>query len=99
MARKVAADCIQEDQDWILATCYSRANRLVTAGISNKHAGVQGMPKLESGERTLIMHTLMTLRGKATAKHQEAQAKGKLKLKKAPLRYSRTVIILIECRR
>ena len=86
VARRVAAECVQEEQEWILATCYSRANRLVTAGSSNKHAGVQGMPKLETSERTLVMQTLMALRGKATAKHKEAQAKGKLKLKKVPLR-------------
>ena len=34
------------------------------------------------------MQTLMSLRGKGTAKHREAQAKGKLKIKQAPLKYA-----------
>ena len=86
--RRIAAEWVQEEHEWILDTCYSRANRLKTAGISNKHAGGKGMPKLDKEERVLIMQTLMSLRGKGTAKHREAQAKGKLKIKKAPLTYS-----------
>ena len=46
------------------------------------------MPKLSEEERGLIMETLMNLRGKGTKKHREAQAKGKLMVKQAPLRYS-----------
>ena len=87
--RRVAAECIQEEQEWILATCYSRANRLITAGISNKHAGVKGMPKLDPEESSLIMKTLMALKGKAAKKHQEAQAKGRLRVKRSPLNYAK----------
>ena len=46
------------------------------------------MLKLKEEERVLIMKTLMNLRGKGTKKHREAQAKGKLLVKQAPIRYS-----------
>ena len=48
--RKVCAECIVEDQEWILATSYSRANRLAAAGVTNKHAGVKGLPKMSKEE-------------------------------------------------
>ena len=46
------------------------------------------MPKLEREERELIMRALMSFRGKGTAKHREAHAKGKLRIKQAPLKYA-----------
>ena len=49
------------------------------------------MPRLDSEERSLRMETLMALRGKATKKHQEAQAKGRLKVKRSPLNYARVM--------
>ena len=47
--------------------------------------------KLDGEERVLIMKTLMSLRGKGTKKHGDAQAKGKLMVKMAPLRYSHVI--------
>ena len=50
--RRIAADCIHEDQEWVLTTCYSRVNRLSAAGVANKHAGVKGMPALDDERKT-----------------------------------------------
>ena len=69
--RRVGNTCIAEDQDWILRTCYSRANRLAGAGVSNKHAGVQGMPVVTDVEKELIMEAILALRGKASKKQKD----------------------------
>ena len=51
ISRKVSEDCICEEQDWILKTCYSRINRLATAGVANQHSGVKSMPVLTDNEK------------------------------------------------
>ena len=61
------------------------------AGIVNKHAGIQGMPKMDLAEKEAIVQTLMALRGNGTCNHKEAHAKGKLLVAKAPLKYSRII--------
>ena len=87
--RKLATECIDETQEWIFDTCYSRKNRLLQAAISNKHAGIKGMPVLTQGEKELVMRILLEIKGKSTKKHEEAHRTGKLQLCKAPLRYGR----------
>ena len=85
--RKLATECIEETQDWIFDTCYRRKNRLLQAAVSNKHAGIKGMPVLTQCEKELVMKILMEMRGKGTRKHEEAHRTGKLQFCKAPLRY------------
>ena len=68
-------ECVDEEDEWILSTCYSRTNRLRSAGIANKHAGIQGMPKMDLEEKEAIMRVLMELKGKGTKKHRDAHAK------------------------
>ena len=63
--RRIAADCVDEDQEWILSTCYSRINRLSMAGVANKHAGIKGMPRLSMKEREVIMEVIMELKANA----------------------------------
>ena len=87
--RRVAADCTCEDQEWVLATCYSRINRLGTAGIANKHAGIKGMPAMSEEEKDLTMQTLLELKGKGTKKHKSQHQMGNLHVKKAPFNYAR----------
>ena len=58
----MVGSCINEEQEWVLKTCYSRTDRLPKAGVSNKHAGIQGMPAVTEEEKTLIMMTILALK-------------------------------------
>ena len=87
--RKIATECIDEGQEWILQTCYSRRNRLMQAGITNKHAGAKGMPVLTQIERDMVMEVIAELRGKGSKKNLETFRKGNLSVTKGSLRYGR----------
>ena len=87
--RRVAADCISEDQEWVLATCYSRINRLGAAGIANKHAGIKGMPAMTEGEKEAMMQTLLELKGKGSKKNKSEHQMGRLQIKSTPFSYTR----------
>ena len=67
--RKLAMECIDETQEWIFDTCYSRKNRLLQAAVSNKHAGIKGMPVLTQCEKELVMRILLEIKGKSIKKH------------------------------
>ena len=91
MCRTVAADYISEDQEWIIGTCYSRQNRLKSAGVTNKHAGIKGMPHLSQQEGEEMIKVILAMKGKTSTKQKEEHKKGKLKIKGGPLTYSRVM--------
>ena len=88
--RKIATRCINEEDEWVLRTCYGRQNRLKGAAIDNKHAGVQGMPKLTQTEAETIINAILAMKGATTSKHQEAHQQGTLSLLPRPLTYRGT---------
>ncbi len=59
-----------------LQTCYSRANRLKQAAVTNKHVAVKGMPKISKTEVEHIIKTILAMKGTTTKKHKGALAKG-----------------------
>ena len=91
ICRMVAADCISEDYEWIFGTCYNRQNRLKCAGVANKHAGIKGMPHITQREGEEMMKVILAIKGKASGKQKEERKGGRLKIKGAPLTYSRVM--------
>ena len=87
--RKINLHCVQDPDDWHLKTCHGRANRLKQLAISNKHAGVQGMPEITDKEADAIMRSILAMRGGSseTKKGKAALAKGELWLKLKPFIY------------
>ena len=55
ICRNIAGTCVCEENEWIFDTCYSQANRLARAGVTNKHAGIKGMPCLSEKEQVVTM--------------------------------------------
>ena len=59
------------------------------AGVSNKHAGIKGMPVLTQAEKEMVMEVIVELKGKGSKKNLEAFKTGKLAVKRAPLKYGK----------
>ena len=83
--RKIGTHCISEEDEWVIKTCDGRCNRLKGAAVDNKHAGVQGMPKLTANDAEMIMKAILAMKGADTTKHKEAHQLGNLALHPRPL--------------
>ena len=62
-------------------TSYARDNRLADLAITNKHACVQGMPKINSTEAEEITKAILEMRGFKGNKQTDDFQKGKVKAK------------------
>ena len=81
---------MKEEGEWVVRTCYSRENRLKKVAVDNKHAAVQGMPKINTCEAESILNMILAMKG-ATSKKQKAEhEQGYLKLQPRPLTYKGT---------
>ena len=88
--RKIATHCLKEEEEWLLSTCYGRANRLQQAAVGNKHAAVKGMPMIPDDEASHIMKTILVMKGAQSKKSRIAHEKGELRLHRRPLTYRGT---------
>ena len=88
--RRVATHCINEEQEWVFNTSYARENRLRKAAIGNKHAAIQGMPRITKDEAKHIMNTILEMKGARTKKQKSAHEQGNLKLIRKPLTFRGT---------
>ena len=61
--RKVAMRCTQKEEDWHLQTCEGRRNRMEELAISNKHAGVRGIPQLDEEQSKTVTSAVFAMRG------------------------------------
>ena len=86
-ARKIAALCVREQDEWHFHSAVGRGNRLKQAGVSNKHAAIKGIPKIPSNEAELITTAILAMKGAGAKKHRDAHQKGKLTLRSKPLAY------------
>ena len=50
LIRRVATYCTDECEEWVLNTSYGKGNRLKKTAIGNKHAAIQGMPRIPNIE-------------------------------------------------
>ena len=57
---------MKEEEEWVVSTCYGREHRLKHVAIDNKHAGVQGMPRLTTCDAESIMKTILAMKGATT---------------------------------
>ena len=88
--RRVSTYCMKEEEEWVVSTSYSRENRLKKVAVDNKHAAIQGMPKIKACEAESILKMILTMKG-ATSKKQKAEhEQGFLKLQPRPLTYKGT---------
>jgi hypothetical protein len=87
MTRMIATQCIDEGEEWILSTSYARANRLKEAAVSNKHAAIQGMPKVPQEEAEQIMKAILRMKGAYTKKHREAHEQERMRMHSKPLTF------------
>jgi len=85
--RKVALHCIRKEEEWQLHTCEARRNRMEVLAISNKHAGVRGMPDLDGQEATSVTASVLAMRGVNQRKQKQAHQEGNLKLHRRPMAY------------
>ena len=83
LIRRVATYCTDEGEEWVLNTCYGRGNRPKKAAIGNKHAAIQGMPRIPDIEAEQVMRTILMMKGTVTNKHREAHEQGSLSASKA----------------
>ena len=83
--RKISTYCIKEEQEWIFNTCYARPNRLEMAAVGNKHASIQGMPRIPQDEAESILKAILAMKGARTKKQRIAHEGGELKLQRKPL--------------
>ena len=90
--RKINLHCIRLEDDWQLQTCYGRANRLKGVAVKNKHAGIQGLPKIGLVEAEEITKTILEMRGTRRTKQAEEHSKGQLRLNATPFSYRRTTL-------
>ena len=70
-----------------METSYARGNRLSGLAISNKHAGVEGMPIITKHDAELITKAILAMRGINQKKHKEAHDQGILKVMQRPMAY------------
>ena len=90
VVRKINLHCVSQEDEWQLQTCYGRANRLKGVAVKNKHAGIQGLPKISLVEAEEIAKTILEMRGTRSKKQAEEHRKGLLRLKAKPFSYRRT---------
>ena len=69
--RWITAHGVATSEEWKLQTSYTRANRLVSIGISNKHAAVRGMPALSQEHAEAVTNLIMHERGLLQKKKRE----------------------------
>ena len=66
--RIIKRHCVSTEDEWNLNTCYGRCNRLKGAGVANKHAAMQGMPKIPNEDADKIMSVIQQMRGSIGSK-------------------------------
>ena len=66
--RNIRRHCVGTEDEWLLSTCYGRGNRLKEAGVANKHAAVQGLPRIPEGDAQRIMEVIQKMRGSVNTK-------------------------------
>lgn len=86
-ARKVTLHCAEEGDEWRLKTNYANSNRLEKLGVTNKHASIQGAPRIGNEDAKLIVKALLVMRGVSQKKQKDALVNGTLKLLPRPLAY------------
>ena len=65
-------------------------NRLQSISISNKHAGIVGMPAVDNDDAELVMKAILAMRGINQKKHKAEYAAGTLMLTQIPMSYKGT---------
>ena len=70
--RWTAARGMAKEDDWHVATSYSRANRLLPLGVTNKHAAIKGLPMLDDEEAKAVAREILLARGLLKTKKQKA---------------------------
>ena len=88
--RKVARRCTKEEDEMYSKVSYARENRLQSIAISNKHAGIVGMPIIKQEEAELIMKAILAMRGINQKKHKIQHEEGALELLPRPMAYKGT---------
>ena len=79
--------CTKKEDEWHLHTCEARSNRMEELAISNKHAGIKGMPRLEEEEARKVTAAVLAMRGVNQRKQKQVHQEGNLKLHRRPLAY------------
>ena len=68
--RNIKRHCVGTGDEWLLDTCYGRGNRLKEAGVANKHAAAQGLPRIPEGDAQRIMEVIQKMRGSVNTKQK-----------------------------
>ena len=61
-----------KEDEWQVATSYSRVNRLLPLGITNKHAAIKGLPILDDDEAKAVAREILLAIGLLRNKKQKA---------------------------
>ena len=94
--RTIETLCLGVEDEWQLNTCYGRCNRLRAAGVENKHAALQGMPRIPPQDADRIMHVIQQMRGSiGTKKNKDLFEKGSLKTKSNSFSYKKNCKSLV----
>ena len=81
ITRKMATQCIDECDEWILQPCPSQENRLRKLAVANKHASIKGLPAVGIDDASQIAATILKLRVFLKKSQKELHQKGLLKLR------------------
>ena len=76
-----------EEDVWLFEASRARANRLKGLAVDNKHAGIRGLPFLNSEQAEYVTEAIIELKGMNGKKQKEAHKEGKLKALPKPLTY------------
>ncbi len=89
-ARKIARHCTDRSDEVPTKVSCARGNRLHSLTISNKHAGIMGVPVISKEDAELITKAIMAMRGINQQKHKAEHDAGTLVLVPRPMAYKRT---------
>ena len=86
--RWLAVHAVAADQEWILHTSNTRANRLKTVGVTNKHACIKGVPALSDAQAKTVAKCILKMRNLLkNQKQKETWYKGDLWVLPRPWQY------------
>ena len=88
--RKIATFCMDTKDEWHVGTAYNRQNRLSKLAITNKHACIRGVPKVNAEEAEAITEAILAMRGAHRKKQKEALKEGHLEIQKRSFAYKGT---------
>ena len=70
--RWLAAHAVDADQEWVLHTSKTRANRLKSLGVTNKHACIKGLPALSDVQAKNVAKCILKMTNLLkTQKHKD----------------------------